>query len=307
MSGYPSPHLGKLNATLENLKLPETDKSRIVAHIESYKAWIAKLDAVTGSPKERIEKMVQLLNEYRNSVDLELIFDSGDDFLYRQKGQLKLDNSVIEEFLNRIIHPAIIPEMEHCAVVVGPANSFLSVFFTSSLTNPEIGGGLNVRTKDQDFAIAKRVYVQTSYSPKFDAGKIETHETNLAYIAAECKTNLDKTMFQEACATARDTKLAVTGAKYFLICEWLDMTPVSTATTDIDEVIILRKAKRLNSNVRAKFSSSAARKTARDEYKAFLNANPFRVEMFERFIDHVRGLLKDKPPEEKQVLNQGYF
>jgi hypothetical protein len=175
------------------------------------------------------------------------------------------------------------------------------------LTVPEIGGGLNVRSKDQDFAISKRLFVQTSYSPKFEAGKIETHETNLAYIAAECKTNLDKTMFQEACATARDTKLAVTGAKYFLLCEWLDMTPVSTATTDIDEVIILRMAKRLNSNVRQKYSSSVNRKKAREEYGKFLAANPFQAEMFLRFIEHIRSLLKDKPPEEREVLRQGYF
>src|SRR5258707_5790168 len=53
----------------------------------------------------------------------------------------------------------------------------------------------------------------------------------------------DKTMFQEACATAHDTKSAVAGAKYYLLCEWLDMTPVSTAPTDID-----RKSTRLNSS-----------------------------------------------------------
>ena len=32
-------------------------------------------------------------------IDVDLIFDSPEDFLYRQKGQLKLDNTVIEEFL----------------------------------------------------------------------------------------------------------------------------------------------------------------------------------------------------------------
>jgi hypothetical protein len=307
LSPFPTPHLDKLTATFENTKLPECDKARLQHAVKQYDWWIKSLDAVAGEPDERITKMVALLNEYRIYVDLELIFDSDEDFLYRQKGQLKLDNSVIEEFLPRIIHPSIVPEMAACDVLVGPANAFLSVFFTSSLTVPEIGGGLNVRTKDQDFTIAKRLFVQTSYSPKFEAGKIETHETSLAYIAAECKTNLDKTMFQEACATARDTKLAVTGAKYFLLCEWLDMTPVSTATTDIDEVIILRMAKRLNSNIRQRYSSSVNRKKAREEYKAFLTSSPFRKEMFVRFIEHVKALLKDKPPEEREVLKQGYF
>src|SRR2546422_2143690 len=48
---------------------------------------------------ERLKRMVELLNEYRLWVDVEVVFDSPDDFLYRQKGQLKLDSSIIEEFL----------------------------------------------------------------------------------------------------------------------------------------------------------------------------------------------------------------
>ena len=42
--------------------------------------------------------MVGLLNEYKQYIDLNVIFDSDNNFLYRQKGQLKLDNTVIEEF-----------------------------------------------------------------------------------------------------------------------------------------------------------------------------------------------------------------
>ena len=41
----------------------------------------------------------------------------------------------------------------------------------------------------------------------------------LGYVMAELKTNLDKTMYQEASATAHDIKLAVTGAKYYLLCD----------------------------------------------------------------------------------------
>ncbi len=83
-----------------------------------------------------------------------------------------------------------------------------------------------------------------------------TKETHIGFVVAECKTNLDKTMFQEACATAHDVKAAVSGARYYLLCEWLDMTPLSTAPTDINEILLLRKAKRINSNVRSKYAIS---------------------------------------------------
>jgi hypothetical protein len=61
---------------------------------------VKKLRDVTGKNVEEIaNKMVALLNEYRLFLDVEIIFDREADFLYRQKGQTKLDNSVIEEFL----------------------------------------------------------------------------------------------------------------------------------------------------------------------------------------------------------------
>src|SRR5438309_11618974 len=108
----PTPHLEKLNATLANDKLPPADKRRCEAAIVRYGKWIANLNAVTGAPQQRIQEMTALLNDYRLYIDVELIFNSPQDFLYRQKGQLKLDNSVIEEFLPHIVQPAILLEIE---------------------------------------------------------------------------------------------------------------------------------------------------------------------------------------------------
>lgn len=114
-------------------------------------------------------------------------------------------------------------------------------------------------------------------------------------------------MFQEASATAHDLKSAAPGAKYFLLCEWLDMSPVSTAPTDIDEVLILRKAKRISSNVRNTFSSYTGRIEKMDWYRGFLLSNPFSHEVFERFINHIEGLLNNQDPVESNVLEDGYF
>lgn len=100
-------------------------------------------------------------------------------------------------------------------------------------------------------------------------------EGNIAYVAAECKTNLDKTMFQEGAATALDVKLSVPGAKYFLLCEWLDMSPISSSLTAIDEILILRKAKRLSSNIRSAFSTAKGRNRNRVFFVNHLDDNPF--------------------------------
>ncbi|MEK6702938.1 MAG: Bpu10I family restriction endonuclease [Planctomycetota bacterium] len=303
---FPTPHLEKLNATLENEKLPTINQTIIKAAIVRYNGWVKQLREVTGSTtEETVGKMVALLNEYRLYLDVEVIFDREEDFLYRQKGQTKLDNSVIEEFLPHLVFKCVMGGKDVGGIVLGPNTTFSAIYFASSLDAEVAGGGLTVRTKDQDFAIGKAIHLRASHDATFKDSLSKTFY--LGYVVAECKTNLDKTMFQEAVATANDTKSAVTGAKYYLLCEWLDMTPQSTAPTDIDEVIILRKQKRLSSNVRGAFGSFDGRKKGRDAFVKFLKENPFRPEMFLRFVNHIKAVLGASEPEEVDVLKDGYF
>jgi hypothetical protein len=307
---YPTPHFEKLQAVLKNAKLPPGDKAGVEQALEVYLKWKKALDTALElevAPEAILTQMIQLLNDYKLYVDVELIFDSPSDFLYRQKGQLKLDNSVIEEFLPRLMNPIFLPEIQQAEVTVGPIEAFSAVYFESSLDAMKLGGGLKIRTKNQDFAISKPLFLKASHSRDFNSAQTIEKKAYLAYVAAECKTNLDKTMFQEACATAHDVKSAVPGAKYFLLCEWLDMTPVSTAPTDVDEVLILRKAKRLGSNVRRNFDTFAGRQNYRTRYIEYLKQHPLKVEVFQRFIDHVRNLLSNEGPDEKDVLSLGYF
>lgn len=299
---YPTPHGKKLTAAIANKKLPANDIPRLKAAIVKYEQWLKDLDAVTGTPEECISKMVTLFNDYKFYIDFDLIFCSEDDFLYRQKGQLKLDNTIIEEFLPRFICEKTVPELTGHGFSVGPTTAYSSISFESSIYEQPVGGGMKIKPKDQDFAIAKKLYIKSSHDVGFNESI--TAETYLAYVAAECKTNLDKTMFQEAAATAHNVKTAVIGAKYFLLAEWLDMTPVSSATTDIDEVLVLRKAKRLGSGVRSNFSSSAGRKKEKDNFEAFLKNNPHDVNVYARLCSHIKALF---PKTENETLVKGYF
>jgi len=199
----------------------------------------------------------------------------------------------------------VIPEIEGFTIEVGPTNCYSSVYFSTSLDTPAVGGGLEVRSKDQDFAISKRLYLKASHHQ--DYSEFVEKATNIAFVVSECKTNLDKTMFQEACATAHDVKTAVSGARYYLLAEWLDMSPLSTAPTDIDEVLLLRQGKRVNSNIRSEYATIAGRRRSRDAYIRYLNANPFRPAIFARFINHIRSLIKRETPVESDVLIRGYF
>ena len=303
MYDLPTPHGDKLNALLENEKLPATDRRRVSDAIGEYEGWLEKLKSIAGEDRETVGRMVGLLNEYKQYIDLNVIFDSDNNFLYRQKGQLKLDNTVIEEFLPIFMTLTLSDLYGRFDLQFGPVTSFSGIRFESSMVADRVGGGMQVRTKDHDFAISRRLFIRSSHQRDFQNSV--TKETNIAYVAAECKTNLDKTMFQEAAATALDVKLAVPGARYFLLCEWLDMLPINTNTTAIDEILILRRAKRLPSDVRRAFGSVAGREESREEFVQHLETNPFSTEVFLRFLNHIRELIEDNA--ENDVLGRGYF
>jgi len=299
-------HGDKLKALLINNKLPAADRSRVESAIKKYKEWIERLNSAKGTGKELLREFVDALNDYKKSLELELIFDATDDFLYRQKGQLKLDNTVLEEFMPYLFDSRLIPGLNRLKnISCGPHSSFAGLSFDSPFISLK-AGGVFLKLKDQDFSVSKAHHITITDDPRND----DKYESKffVSHFASEIKTNLDKTMFQEASQTSAELKRAVPGSRYVLLCEYLDMTPINTKLTSIDEVIVLRKAKRLASNVRADFSTSEGRVRARAEYEKFLNQNPLHIECFERFLWHLNELFPEKEEDaEDIVLGRGYF
>ncbi|MEG3974056.1 Bpu10I family restriction endonuclease [Microcoleus sp. herbarium8] len=304
MFDLPKPHGEKLAALLNNDKLPTAEKLRVEHAIEHYNQWLKTIKNISGDLKVMPE-MVSHLTSYKRYIDVELIFDSENDFLYRQKGQLKLDNSIIEEFIPILVTTVFADSLKDKELFFGPTQCFSSLRFESSLKTSPPGGGMSIRSKDQDFAISRKIFLKASHNRDFNESI--SREANIAYVAAECKTNLDKTMFQEGAATALDVKLSVPGAKYFLLCEWLDMSPISSSLTAIDEILILRKAKRLSSNIRSAFSTAKGRNKNRISFVNHLDDHPFAPTVFMRFLSEIEKMIGKDELDEKDVLSRGYF
>lgn len=302
---YPTPHGDKLRVLLRNQKLPDDDRDAVQGTVRRYEAWIAECEAASGSAEELVPTLTSSLNRYKEYVDCRLVFDSEHDFLYRQKGQLKLDNTILEEFLPRLVGRVLSDQLRALGLVMGPTTAFSHLRFDSSLPLSMTGGGMVLRSKDHDFALARPLFLRASYNEDF--GEPCDTSTHLAYVAAEIKTNLDKTMFQEASGTAYDLKLALPNSRYFLLCEWLDMTPISTAVTAIEEVIVLRKARRLPADLRRHFSTAEGRRRHRETFFHHLKANPFAHEAFGRFLSHVERLLGNDTESEQNALERGWF
>ena len=147
-------HGEKIVSAISNDKLPPIDIPRLENALNRYDAWISNLNSVTGKDlDDLITKLVDLLNEYKMFIDVELIFDSPEDFLYRQKGQLKLDNTVMEEFLPIFISRCLdFLGYDISALNIGSQTpTYSSMYFQSSLSSPEKGGGIVSRLKTKTF------------------------------------------------------------------------------------------------------------------------------------------------------------
>ncbi len=304
-SNLPTPHADKLNALLANVNLPTSDRPRVQEAVKRYNRWIAEMRGLDSEGDDLVDILVASLSSYRRWLDLNLIFDSKENFLHRQRGQLKLDNSVLEEFLPILVARRFPNLASTEGLTLGPTTAFSQLRFESNLLTRLRGGGMSVRSKDHDFALAIPLFLKASHNEDFTASL--DLKTNLAYFAVEIKTNLDKTMFQEASATAYDLKLALPSSQYFLLCEWLDMTPISTAVTAIEEVIVLRKAKRLSSNIRANFASASGRIQNRHIFQQHLDDHPFAPEAFKRMLWHIERVLGNENGLDLQALERGWF
>lgn len=265
---------------------------------ESYEQWIAELNGLQTIGDERLTDMVQLLNSYKDNLEVDLIMARGSDFLRRQKGQLKLDNSIMEEFLIHLIHPSLLGELPDFALETGPQTAFMSFAFRpTTLSSLNESPEVVLKVKDQDFTIGKSIYYKFSPDQNFAPAKTKSGNLFLAVMAAECKVNYDKTMFQECAGTASRLKHGCLIAKYFALVEYLDMQPEDTRLTDIDNVFLLRKAKRLPFEKRSNIV----------EVRAQRLDSPISVDVLQKFLNEIKNFIEATWYDPNEALQRGSF
>ena len=290
-------HKDKLEAALQNIKAHQ-DVDILQEALEAYNVWINSLRNISAVGDEYLRPPVDLLNQYKDFLEVDLIASRGSDFIKRQKGQMKLDNSVIEEFLPYLVTPKLLHGLpENFELESGSKTSFMSLCFRptdiSSLQTPEIV----VKEKDQDFAIGKSYYYQFSSDQNFQKEFTSQGKMFLSVLAAECKVNYDKTMFQECAGTAARLKQGCPIAKYFVLVEYLDMQPEDTRLTNIDNVFLLRKAKRLPYEKRNNLE--AVRKQHQE--------NPISYEVMKKFVEEIQKFIDATWYDPSFALQRGSF
>lgn len=291
-----TPHRDKLLAAIKNPKA-KADKPLLEEAFKQYEGWSDKLTKLTSKGDKRVEEMTSLLNEYKDFLEVDLIAKKGSPFIKRQKGQMKLDNSIIEEFLIHLVCDDILEGLPK-GIETGSQTAFMSFTFRPStidglVKQPEIV----LKQKDQDFTIGKSIYYQLSPDEKFDKKVTANGKLFLAVLAAEVKVNYDKTMFQECAGTASRLKQGCPLSKYYALVEYLDMKPEDVRLTDIDNVFLLRKAKRLPFEKRSIFEE------VRDQHRDF----PISSDVMKRFVKEMQDFISSTWYDPEQALNRGSF
>lgn len=293
-----TPHKNKLLEALSNPKLPEEDKPLLNEALVEYNKWIADTKALTTTGDQLVKDMLEKLNKYKDFLEVDVIAARGSAFLKRQKGQLKLDNSIMEEFLPYLIDPRIINNLPtEYTLEAGSMTSFMSLSFTpkdiKDLKIPRV----TIKDKDQDFALGRSVYYQFSTDKDFDSTKTVKGETFLSVLAVECKVNFDKSMFQECCGTAGRLKQGCPMSKYFTMVEYLDMTPEDTRLTSVDNVFLIRKAHRLPPNKRDKL----------EEIRKIHQDFPICFDSIKKYLDAVQEFIDSTWYDPDGALERGSF
>lgn len=292
-----TPHKEKLLAAIENPKA-NGDVAILKEALAAYESWIAKTASLKSTGQSRINEMTALLNEYKDYLEVDLIATKGSDFLKRQKGQLKLDNSVLEEFLIHLVNPAILINLPKFDLETGPQTAFMSLAFRpSAISNLNEKPEVILKVKDQDFTIGKAIHYKFSSDANFSSQKTVDGKFYLAVLAAECKINYDKTMFQECAGTAARLKQGCPIAKYYALVEYLDMQPEDTRLTEIDNVFLLRKAKRLPFEKRSVLAEVKA------QHKNF----PISTDVISMFVNEIQNFIDATWYDPGEALKRGSF
>jgi hypothetical protein len=293
-----TPHKDKLIAALTNPKCGPSDIDILKQCLTRYEAWIAAVAKVDSTGKQRVVDLTKLLNSYKDDVEVELISKSQSPFLIRQKGQLKLDNSIIEEFLIQLADRRVLDGLPTVALEVGPQTAFMSLAFTpTTLASLDGKPPVELKEKDADFALGKKIHFKFSPDKGFATAKTTAGSLVLAVLAAECKINLDKTMFQEAAGTAARLKQGCPMSRYYLLVEYLDMEPEDCRLTAIDNVFLLRHAKRLPFEKRTKYA----------EIKAQHAAKPIDAEILWKFCQELQAFVTAVWYDPAEALERGSF
>lgn len=234
-------HGDNLAHKIKGEKQPENKKLLDEIKVK-YLKWKEDNLKITRTTKNDIEKKVELLNNYKAFIDQpKFKKESGNKYGFTSQSQLH--SSVIEEFMYYLFKD--IGKLSNKHIYWGRTQAYTNLYFAPpSIDAFEESSNIVINVKNQDFSISKKVVLKSRVSNN------ENWQENKIYVpvvSIECKTYLDKTMYEGSVSTAEKIKRGNPYCIFLIVTETYEVSlDVEPRISSIDQIYVLRKESRTN-------------------------------------------------------------
>lgn len=202
-----------------------------------YELWKNDSMKITGDSDAHIRDKVRLFKKYKEFIDQPKFKKEGGN----KQGftsQSQLHSSVLEEFMYYLFKD--ISELRDKKINWGRTKAYTNLYFAPpNIEKLEESSNIVINVKDQDFSISKEIVLKSRVTNNKD-----WQESNLyvPIISIECKTYLDKTMYEGSVATAEKIKRGNPYCMFLIVTETYEVSlDVDPKYSSIDQIYVLRK------------------------------------------------------------------
>ena len=191
--------------------------------------------------------------------------------------QSKFESTIIEEYLCRILKN----KFGNDVLQYGPVQAYSSLYFSySDKSSFKQGVEIKLNVKNQDVGIYKR--------ERLSVNSDKNYSVFIPIVCIECKTYLDKTMYEGSVATANRIKMGNPYCTFIIVTETYDIKKeVDIETSLIDNIYVLRKQRRNEHNK---------------------NPNPIFADVIRSLLDFIRSKLDSRRKSVDELIKTiGYL
>jgi hypothetical protein len=271
----------KLNA--DQVKWLENRRKDNCAHASNMLAKAEKGDSSIGlffdeykkfwqvSQNNDIGTAVEGLNTYKSFVAKHAAYTA----------QSKFDSTILEEFVCQLLKK----RFDNDVLKYGAVKAYSNLYFSYSGKNAfKEGADIKVNVKNQDIGIYKEQVLQVLDN---EGSVKQIINISVPIVCIECKTYLDKTMYEGSVATADKIKSGNPHCLFFIVTETYDVSKdVEVETSNIDNIYVVRKQRRLKGQ----------------------QENPADPGVFRHLIETIEEQLEtERPSIDDMIVDSGYI
>lgn len=242
--------------------LVKKNKPNIEIFFDHYKRFQSALNG-------NLNMAVYALNQYKDFVARENPPNNP-----KFTSQSKFAPTILEEFICQVLRARFGNE----TLKYGSVSAYSSLYFSySSKESFKEGVDLKINVKNQDVGVYKTEILTT------DDGK--RHKIHIPIVCIECKTYLDKTMYEGSVATAAKIKNGNPHCLFFIVTERYEVSSaVDISASEIDNIYILRKQRKQQPH------------------------NPIYADVIQHLLDWIDGRMTDERlPVDTMIHERGYL